>query len=62
VLGFDATRVVGVYQPFPAGSLPPPVEIDFPPASEEELVVYKLDLTSGNTSQGQAKMLQTCGP
>jgi hypothetical protein len=44
-------------RPLPAELLPSQAEMGFPPESEEESVVYKLDLVSGNTFQGQAKML-----
>jgi hypothetical protein len=43
--------------PFPAESLPPPGEMGSLAANEEESLVYKLDLASGNTFQKQAKLL-----
>ncbi|KAG0642630.1 hypothetical protein HOY80DRAFT_949312 [Tuber brumale] len=44
-------------QPFSADMLPSPTAMGFPPPSESDSMIYKLDLTSGNTFQGQGKII-----
>jgi len=44
-------------QPFSADMLPSPIAMGFPPPSESESMIYKLDLASGNTFQRQGKMI-----
>ncbi|RPB02402.1 hypothetical protein L873DRAFT_1762642 [Choiromyces venosus 120613-1] len=44
-------------QPFSADMLPSPTAMGFPPPSESESMIYKLDLASGNTFQRQGKMI-----
>ncbi|KAG0130934.1 hypothetical protein HOY82DRAFT_560983 [Tuber indicum] len=44
-------------QPFSADMLPSPTAMGFPPPSESDSMIYKLDLTSGNTFQKQGKII-----